>query len=151
MEEWARRVQELMSQTGRTQADLARACAIKPGCVSGWFGQGKPTKMISGDNLVATANVLGTTAEYLMTGRGGGARASQPMGLDVAKLADLLATVEAATGKAGVRLPPRVKARLVASLYADKEASAAASAQAVQAALVGILATMETANEPDAA
>lgn len=76
---------------------------------------------------------------------------SQSTGLDVGKLADLLGTVEAAVEKARIKLPPMVKARLVATLYADKEASAAASAQAVQAALVGILATMETNDEPTAA
>lgn len=79
-----------------------------------------------------------------------GVAPSQPVGLDVGKLADLLGTVEAAVEKSGIKLAPRVKARLVSTLYVDKEASAAASAQAVQAALVGILATMETVDEPDA-
>lgn len=69
MEPWAKRIHELMTDGGYSQAELARACGIKPGSVSGWFGQGKPTKMISGDNLVAAASLLGTTAEYLMTGR----------------------------------------------------------------------------------
>lgn len=74
--------------------------------------------------------------------------ASQSAGLDVGKLTDLLSTVEAAVEKAGVKVPARVRARLVATLYADEEASAAASAQAVHAALIGILATIETSDEP---
>ena len=150
MEPWAKRMQDRMAETGHTQADIARACGIQPGSVSGWFGQGKPTKMISGDNLVASAILLGTSAEYLMTGKGPRRASSQPVGLDVAKLNELLGTLEAAVEKARVRLPPRVKARLVASLYADQEASAASTPQAVESALIGILATMESTHEPDA-
>lgn len=70
MEMWAVRIQELMRDRRLSAADLARACKIQPGSVSGWFGGGKATKMISGDNLVAAAQALGTTAEYIMTGRG---------------------------------------------------------------------------------
>lgn len=70
METWAVRIQELMRDRDMSAADLARACKIQPGSISGWFGRGKPTKMISGDNLVAAAQALGTTAEYIMTGRG---------------------------------------------------------------------------------
>ncbi|OBR79088.1 MULTISPECIES: helix-turn-helix transcriptional regulator [Xanthomonas] len=83
MEEWARRIHEQMVAQGKIPADLARACKIKPGSVSGWFGQGKPTKMISGDNLVAAATFLNTSPEYIMTGRGPAeAAASQPERLD---------------------------------------------------------------------
>lgn len=90
MEDWATRIYARMLSEGKTQAEIARACKIKPGSVSGWFGQGKPTKMISGDNLVATAQLLNTTAEYIMTGRGdrsGGPVQSQPAGLDDANMA----------------------------------------------------------------
>lgn len=82
MEKWAERIHERMTAAGKLAADLARACDIKPGSVSGWFGQGKPTKMISGDNLVLVAQYLGTTAEYIMTGRGAPAGTSQPARLD---------------------------------------------------------------------
>lgn len=71
MEAWASRLYERMVSAGKKPADLARACGIKPGSVSGWFGQGKPTKMISGNHLVVAAELLGTTAEYVMTGRRG--------------------------------------------------------------------------------
>ena len=103
----------------------------------------------------AAMGALGVSIDYV-NGEGGSVAdvrllASQSAGLDIAKLTDLLGTVEAAAEKAGVRIAPRVKARLVATLYADQEASAAASAQAVQQALIGILATMETSDEPTAA
>ncbi len=102
--------------------------------------------------LRVIAEALGVQLSYLETGKGGKEpAASQPAGLDVAKLADLLGTVESAIASARVTVAPMVKARLVASLYADKEASAASSARAVQAALASILSTMEnTRHEPDA-
>jgi len=68
---WAQRISDLLAaDPARTPADLARACGIKSSSVSGWFGKGsKPTKMISGDNLVAAAAYLGVSPEYIMTGR----------------------------------------------------------------------------------
>jgi transcriptional regulator with XRE-family HTH domain len=71
------------------------------------------------------------------------ASASQSAGLDVDKLATLIETVEAAVERSGRRVPARTKARLLTALYRDDQASAASSAQAVQAALASILATME--------
>lgn len=68
---------------------------------------------------------------------------SQSVGIDVEKLTDLLETVEAAVAKSKRQVPTRTKARLVAALYANEQASAAGSAQAVQAALASILATLE--------
>ena len=97
METWAVRIQELMRDRDMSAADLARACKIQPGSISGWFGGGKPTKMISGDNLVAAAQALGTTAEYIMTGRGkaltGAAGASQAERQDDPTIAQGLAPI----------------------------------------------------------
>lgn len=70
---------------------------------------------------------------------------SQPAGLDVGKLTDLLDTVEAAIAQSRRQVPSRTKARMVAALYSDERASAAGSAEAVQAVLASILATMEDA------
>lgn len=148
-----------MKTVGERVKAEREAQGITRGALSQMTGVGYSTlaelengRMQTTTKLRVIAEALGVSLQYLETGEGPRTGpASQPVGLDVAKLTDLLATVEAATEKAGVRLPPRVKARLVASLYADREASAAASAQAVQAALVSILATMETTNEPDAA
>lgn len=67
---WAQRIHELLAaDPHKSAAGLARACGIKSGSVSGWFGAGKPTKMISGDNLVSAAAYLNVTPEYIMTGR----------------------------------------------------------------------------------
>lgn len=147
-----------MSTVGERVRKEREARGITRGALSQMTGVGYSTlaelengRMQTTTKLRVIAEALGVSLSYLETGRGSReGEPSQPVGLDIAKLTDLLETVEAAAEKAGVRLPPRVKARLVASLYGDKEASAAASAQAVQAALVSILATMETANEPNA-
>lgn len=107
-------------------------------------GSGNPTLK----NLSAAAKYLKVQPwELLHPDRGA---ASQSAGLDVAKLADLLGSIEAALKKFRAELSPKKKARLVATLYADKEASAAASPEAVEAMLIGILATMEKSDEPDA-
>lgn len=71
MEPWARRIEKRMLERGETIASLARACKVKSASVSGWYGRGaKPTQMIIGDNLVAAAAFLHTTAEWIMTGKG---------------------------------------------------------------------------------
>lgn len=36
MEIWAKRIHDRMIEVGKKPADLARACGIKPGSVSGW-------------------------------------------------------------------------------------------------------------------
>jgi transcriptional regulator with XRE-family HTH domain len=51
-----------------SQADLARACGIKPPSVHAWLS-GK-AKDIRGDNAVKAARKLGITVEWLTTGRG---------------------------------------------------------------------------------
>ena len=67
---WSQRILDVLAEhPDKSAAGLARACNIGQGSVSGWFGKGKPTKMISGDNLVAAARYLGTTPEWIMTGR----------------------------------------------------------------------------------
>jgi hypothetical protein len=90
---------------------------------------------------------LHLSIDYINTGLGGvrdiSVPESQVLGIDVEKLSDLLETVEAAVAKSKRLVPPRTKARLVAALYVDEQASAAGSAQAVQAALASILATLE--------
>jgi transcriptional regulator with XRE-family HTH domain len=67
---WAQRISDLLSaDPSKTVTALARACGIAQPSVSNWFGKGTPTKMISGDNLIAAAAYLGVTPEYIMTGR----------------------------------------------------------------------------------
>lgn len=89
---------------------------------------------------------LGISIDYLNDAAGRlriAPRASQPVGLDVAKLAFLLEELEAALVEARQSLPPRTKARVVAALYADKEASAASSQENLRAMLRGIFVTRE--------
>lgn len=70
MEPWAQRIYDEMARLGVKQAELAAACHIKPGSVSGWFGGGKLTKMISGDNLLLVAERLNLQPKWIMTGKG---------------------------------------------------------------------------------
>jgi transcriptional regulator with XRE-family HTH domain len=153
METIGARVRREREAQGLSRQDLGRAVGMGYSTLAELERGGMQTST----KLHLIAEALGVSVRWLETGKGAKAvprpaPASHAAGLDVGKLADLLATVEAAVEKAGVTVPARVRARLVATLYADEEASAAASAQAVQAALVGILATMETStNEPTSA
>ena len=95
MEPWAKRIFSLLTDRGESQVALANACGIREPSVSGWFGKGsRPTRMISGDNLVAAAKFLETTPEWIMTGREGvtnqspKASQSQPARLDPAMIAE---------------------------------------------------------------
>lgn len=70
MEPWATRIHTRMTELGLQQNDLAKACGIKESSVSGWFGKGsRPTRMLSGDNLVHVAKRLGVTPEWIITGK----------------------------------------------------------------------------------
>lgn len=76
MSPWASRIQSLLdagAANGLSVPDLARACGVKQPSVWQWFNdtdKKQATKMISGDNLVAAASYLNTTAEWIMTGKG---------------------------------------------------------------------------------
>jgi transcriptional regulator with XRE-family HTH domain len=52
----------------RTQAELARACGIKPPSVSSWFSG--DTLSLEGENLVRAAGYLGVNPHWLATGEG---------------------------------------------------------------------------------
>lgn len=69
MSSLAERLSEaLAKKPGASQADLARACGVKPPSVHGWF-TGK-TKSLKGVSLVRAANFLGVSKEWLSEGRG---------------------------------------------------------------------------------
>src|ERR1044072_5143730 len=72
------------------------------------------------------------------------ARASQPVGLDVGKLATVLAVVEGAVKDSGKEVPAAFKARMIQRVYESQHALSADSASAVQAALAGLLETLGT-------
>lgn len=139
MEDWAARISEIMSARGITAAEIARACKIQPGSVSGWFGGGKATKMISGDNLVAAARRLGTTAEFIMTGNNNLPVQSHDERLDSDKLAIVLEVVEGAIADSRKRVPREIKARMIKRVYEGQHQLSADTAPAVQQALAAVL------------
>lgn len=122
-----------------TQQEMARIAGTTKQYVS---------QLESGRNQVPNSLILDAWARHfrvslnwLLTGseaRQPSAQESQPVGLDVDRLTDLIETVEAAQIQASRAMPPRMKARIVASLYASN-----VSRDAVNAALAGILATLE--------
>lgn len=62
------RLQLAMEKSGLSQADLARACGVKPPSVHGWLN-GK-SKFLRGENLLSAARALGVSEQWLATGRG---------------------------------------------------------------------------------
>ncbi|HXE07097.1 MAG TPA: hypothetical protein VN612_04320 [Acidobacteriaceae bacterium] len=119
---WAQRIKTLLdADPAKSAAGLARACGIKGGSVSGWFGAGKPTKMISGDNLVSAAAYLGTTAEYIMTGREHvAASQSQAVSMDTEMLKSAIVSVKEALRTLGLELDAFLAAPLIAYAYAER-------------------------------
>lgn len=116
---WAERIFSRLEELGRdkTQAGLARACGIDKVSVSNWKGKGTATKMISGDNLIAAAEYLETTAEWIMTGRRPSIM-SQLSRFDMERLATAILAVEASQRP----LTPETVAEAYGLSIADKAA-----------------------------
>ena len=64
----AERLLKAMEHAGLSQADLARACDVKPPSVNGWLS-GK-AKFLRGENLLKAAAALGVNQKWLATGEG---------------------------------------------------------------------------------
>lgn len=64
----SKRLQLAMKEVGISQAELARACGVKPPSVHGWLS-GK-SKFLRGENLLAAARALNVSQEWLATGKG---------------------------------------------------------------------------------
>lgn len=62
------RLKKAMDDAGVSQAELARACKVKPPSVNGWLS-GK-SKFLRGENLLAAARALRVSQDWLATGRG---------------------------------------------------------------------------------
>lgn len=62
------RIKLALEKSGITQAQLARACGVKPPSVNGWLN-GK-SKYLRGENLLAAAKALGVSHHWLATGKG---------------------------------------------------------------------------------
>lgn len=64
----AKRLKVAMESASLTQADLARACNVKPPSISGWLS-GK-SKFLKGENLLLAADALNVSRKWLATGEG---------------------------------------------------------------------------------
>ncbi len=62
------RLKTAMAKMGMTQAQLARACGVKPSSVSGWLNS--KAKYLKGKNLLAAARALNVFQDWLATGEG---------------------------------------------------------------------------------
>lgn len=74
------RLTKAMADANVNQADLARACGVKPPSVHGWLS-GK-SKYLRGENLLSAAAALGVNQQWLATGTGPiRAKDAQPLNL----------------------------------------------------------------------
>jgi phage repressor protein C with HTH and peptisase S24 domain len=64
----SKRLKIAMDEAGMSQAQLARACGVKPPSVNGWLS-GK-SKFLRGENLLMAARALGVSEDWLATGKG---------------------------------------------------------------------------------
>lgn len=64
----ADRLLAAMAHSGLSQAELARACGVKPPSVNGWLS-GR-SKFLRGENLLKAASALGVNQQWLATGEG---------------------------------------------------------------------------------
>jgi len=64
----ADRIKMAMAESGVSQAELARACGVKPPSIHGWLS-GK-SKFLRGENLLLAARRLGVSQDWLATGKG---------------------------------------------------------------------------------
>jgi transcriptional regulator with XRE-family HTH domain len=62
------RLKQAMSLAGITQADLARACKVKPPSIHGWLNN--KSKFLRGENLLLAATALKVNPAWLATGEG---------------------------------------------------------------------------------
>src|SRR5260364_102772 len=60
------RLRIAIKEAGMSQAELVRACRVKPSSVNGWLS-GK-SKFLRGENLLAAARVLNVSEVWLATG-----------------------------------------------------------------------------------
>ena len=62
------RLKQAMAASGIKQADLARACKVKPPSIHGWLNN--KSKFLRGENLLLAAKALGVSQTWLATGEG---------------------------------------------------------------------------------
>lgn len=124
MQPWAKRIKELLDEgreRGLSEAGLTRACKAKQPSIWQWFNpkNGKTTKNITAVNAVRAAEYLGTTAEYIVTGRGQ-RRASQDLELDLTTLQESIVAVKKALRVSGLELDAFVASPMLAFAYRER-------------------------------
>lgn len=138
----ADQLKALLRERGYTHDSFAAEAGVSAGRVSQWATNrgGVPPERAS-----RVAQLLGVGPADVSLGwrrlRDEFA-ASQPAGLDLAKLTSLLETLEAAIQKSGREVPANTKARLIVSMYADEQALST-STKVVEAELAKLIASME--------
>lgn len=133
-------IAEAIRLKGRNRSEVARHFGVKPESTYDWTKHGRISKKHI-ERLVAYFSDVVEPSHWGLTGP---ALASQPVQLDVDKLAGLIEAVEIAVTRSRKRVSPRKKAQTVVAVYQDDEAWAAGEA-AWQALVVKYLATPETA------
>lgn len=123
MQPWAKRIQELLEEgkaEGLSEAGLARACKAKQPSVWQWFNakNGQTTKNLTAANAVRAAEYLGTTAEYLVTGRG--RRRPLDLELDLTMLQESIDAVQKALRTSGLELDAFVATPMLAFAYRER-------------------------------
>ena len=124
MEPWAKRIRELLAESGGrlTEAGIANACKVKQPSVWQWFNPPagkKTTKNIAAIHALRTAQYLGTTVDYILTGRGAKV-ASHDVGLDTSMLESAIVSVKEALREFGLELDAFVAAPMMAFAYRER-------------------------------
>ena len=71
------RIKQRLSDLGKSQADLAKYCKVQPPSVSKWLNGG--TKTLQGQNLLRASEFLECDPDWLASGKGFWAAASNPL------------------------------------------------------------------------
>jgi transcriptional regulator with XRE-family HTH domain len=104
-----------------SQADLARACGVKPPSVSDWIS-GK-TKRLSGSNLLAAARFLGVNPEWLASGKGprepGPDTSSQSVSLDEQRMREAAQFLEELFHQHGKEFVASERVGLLLAVYSE--------------------------------
>ena len=145
MAPWAKRLWSMIESgesDGLSMGGLIKATKAKQSSVWQWFkappGK-KTTEKVRAEYLVRAAKYVGTSVEYLVTGKD--AASSQSARLDEGKLAYMLVSLDDALKNMNRVMEPGAKARAVARMYFQENVDT--PAEATIAALMSIMSTME--------
>lgn len=132
-------IEEAIALKGVNRSEVARHFGVKPESTYDWTKHGRISKKHIERLIAYFSDVVGP-AHWGLTGP---ALASQPVQLDVDKLAALIGAVDVAVTRSRKRVSAHKKAQTVVAVYQDGEAWAAGEV-AWQALVAKLLATPET-------